>query len=117
MALLLCALAPAVAQDAEFASIASVAEFRQAVDAQAQHIVLQSHLDLSREQLVAGQSWLFSLQGVQSIRVCCCFSSVPRSCLHASHLAMHRNSDQGTLHSHVLSGCYEQPSKTWYAGT
>ena len=83
MALLLCALVQAIAQETEFASISSIAEFKRAVDGQAQHIVLQAHLDLSREQLVAGQSWLFSLQCVQSIRVCCCFSSASRDWLYS----------------------------------
>lgn len=71
LALLLFTLGQAVAQQTPFASVSSIAELKRAVDGQAQHIVLKAHLDLSREQLAGGQTWIFSLQGVQSIRVRC----------------------------------------------
>lgn len=71
LALLILFKGPALAQETTLASVSSIAELKRAVADQAQHIVVKAHLDLSREQPLANESWLLSLQGVQSIRVRC----------------------------------------------
>lgn len=73
MALILLVMGSALAQETTIASVASIADLKRAVKDQVQHIVIQTHLDLTNEQPRpspgGSQVWLLSLQGVQSIRV------------------------------------------------
>lgn len=60
---------PALAQQAVvYSSVSTIHQLRWAM-ANAQHIVVNAHLDLSWERIQPNSAWMFPLQGVRSIRV------------------------------------------------
>ena len=69
---LLTTMGPALAQETTTTSVSSVSDLKRAVADQVQHIVVNSHLDLSKESAASGASerWILQLKDVESLRVC-----------------------------------------------